>query len=86
MNETPIYLKSKSKNTIAPIGAKTVYIRTHRGEKTRIVVILCKGAEGTKLPPLLVFKGRKMEKKNHCLINMKIISKKYSLFAKTIFG
>ena len=69
MDETPIYLESISKNTIAPIGEKSVYIRTHGGEKTRITVILTIRADGRKLPPFLVFKGEKNGKKESILNN-----------------
>ena len=53
MEETPIYLELISNKTVAPKGAKTVYINTHGGEKIRITVILCISANGIKLPPLL---------------------------------
>jgi hypothetical protein len=59
MDETPIYLESISNKNVAPIGQKTINIRTNRGEKTRITVILLISASGEKLPPLLVFKGEK---------------------------
>ena len=69
MDETPIYFELISKNTIAPIRAKSVNIRTNGGEKTRIIVILTIGADGRKLPPFLIFKGEKNGKKESILNN-----------------
>ena len=76
MDETPIYLELISKNTIAPIRAKSVNIRTNGGEKTRIIVILTIGADGRKLPPFLIFKGEKNGKKESILNNCENCRKK----------
>ena len=47
------------KTTIAKIGEKNINIRTFGSERSRISVILCISAAGWKLPPLLIFRGKK---------------------------
>ena len=87
MDETPIYLESISKKTVALIGQKSINIRSNGGEKTRITVILLISASGEKLPPLLIFKGEKDGRKEKALNNNEYCrKKKYLLFAKKILG
>ena len=43
--------------TIAKIGSKTVNIKTYGQDKVRVTAILWIVAEGTKLLPMLIFKG-----------------------------
>ena len=57
MDETPLFLNMARTRTIAKIGSKTVNIKTHGQEKVRVTVILWIVADGTKLPPVVVFKG-----------------------------
>ena len=54
MDESPIYLKSIIKKTVAPIaiGAKSINIRTYSGEKTEIIMILLISPDWEKFPPL----------------------------------
>ena len=63
MDETPIWFEMISKNTISKLGEKSVMVRTFGSERTRISVILCTSANGEKIPPLLVFKGKKRREK-----------------------
>ena len=42
--------------TVDVKGSKTIMIRTSGSEKTRYTVVLACCADGTKLPPLLIFK------------------------------
>lgn len=44
--------------TIAKKGGKSVIIKTKDQEKCRLSVILCKTADGGKLPPYLIFKAK----------------------------
>ena len=67
MDETPIYFESVMKKIIAPIGERSVSIKTHCGEHVRITLMLTICANGTKLPPLIVFKGTKDAKKEEKL-------------------
>ena len=59
MDETPIMFEMVGKTTIAKIGDRNINIRTYGSERSRISVILCISASGNKLPPLLIFKGKK---------------------------
>ena len=67
MDETSIYFESGMKKTIAPIGKRSLSIKTHGGEHVRITLMLTICSNGTKLPPLIVFKGTKDAKKEEKL-------------------
>ena len=57
MDETPCYLDMSFGNTIDFIGNKNIEIISSGREKYRISVILSIAGDGTKLPPLIIFKG-----------------------------
>ena len=44
--------------TIAKRGKKTIIIKTQNQQKCRIFVLLCIAADGSKLPPLIIFKRK----------------------------
>ena len=58
VDESPIYLEMPPKKTIEIKGSKNVDIYTFGKEKQRITCVLSIAANGTKLPPLLIFKGK----------------------------
>ena len=58
MDETPIWMDMPGNYTIEPRGTKTVSLVTTGHEKTRFTVKLAAMADGTKLKPLVLFKGR----------------------------
>ena len=58
MDESAIYYENIYPTTIAKIGEKNVNIRTFGKDKMRISVVLTILADGSKLPPLLIFKGK----------------------------
>ena len=58
LDETAITLNMPPKNTIQNKGDKTVMIKTYGQEKERVSIILAVSALGSKLPPLLIFKGK----------------------------
>ena len=60
MDETPLVLEMIANTTIYIIGAKTVRIRIFESDRSRFIIILCIGSNGEKIPPLIVFKGKKM--------------------------
>ena len=76
MDETPIWFEMISKNTVTKLGEKTVTKRTFGSERTRISVILCISADGQKIPPLLVFKGKKGGRKEEELKKNKYVQLK----------
>ena len=54
-----------SKTTICEIETRNVNVRTFGSDRTRITLILSIGSYGTKLPTLIVFKGKKMRPKKN---------------------
>ena len=59
LDETAITLNMPLKNTIQNKGDKIVMIKTYGQDKERVSIILAVSAFGSKLPPLLIFKGKK---------------------------
>ena len=81
MDETPVFFEMYQNKTIAKIGAKKVNIKSFGCDKLRISIILTILANGDKLAPLIVFKGKpgktletRLSKHIHC-INEKIFVK-----------
>jgi len=62
MDEVPLMLDVPSNKTLDVKGAKTIMIKTSGNEKTRYTVVLACCADGTKLPPLLIFKRKTLPK------------------------
>lgn len=62
MDETPMFFDMLSNRTVDRIGAKTVYVRTTGHEKTHFTAVLCCLANGTKLPPMIIFKRKSIPK------------------------
>lgn len=62
MDETPVWFDMPYNKTLAKTGSKTVAIRTCGGEKKRVSVVLCVSADGQKLKPLVIFRGKRMDK------------------------
>ena len=56
MDETPLSFDLPSNFTVDETGARTISIRTCGYEKSNFTVVLCCMADGTKLPPLIIFK------------------------------
>ena len=61
MDETPIWADVVSDTTVDVTGKKTVTVKTTGHEKSRASVCLAAKADGTKLPPFIVFKSAKRE-------------------------
>ena len=61
MDETPIWLDMAADSTVDFVG-NTVPIKTTGHEKSRVTVILAAKANGSKLPPFIVFKGKRVDK------------------------
>ena len=58
MDESPIFFNMVPNKTIAKKGKKTIIIKTQNQQKCRISILLGIGADGSKLMPLLIFKGK----------------------------
>ncbi|CAG8706548.1 21812_t:CDS:2 [Gigaspora rosea] len=58
MDETPVWFDMAGGLTMNPKGAKTVHIRTTGNDKNRFTVVLTCLANGKKLPPVIIFKGK----------------------------
>jgi hypothetical protein len=58
MDQTAVYFEMKSSTTVHPTGARTVSIRDSASNSKRATVVLAVAADGTKLPPFVVFKGK----------------------------
>ena len=75
MDETPVWSDMVSETTVDVRGANTVTMATTGYEKSRVSVCLSAKTDGTKLPPMILFKGAKRESdalnkelKNRCVI------------------
>jgi len=64
MDETPLTIDLPGNLTIDECGTRTVNIRTTGHEKSHFTVVLACMADGTKLPPLIIFKLKKVPRVN----------------------
>jgi len=62
MDEVPLMFDVPSNNTVDAKCAKTIMIKTSDYEKTRYTLVLACCADGTKLQPLLILKGKTLPK------------------------
>ena len=62
MDEVPMCFDMPPDRTVNSKGEKTVQIKTTGHEKSHFTVVLSCCADGTKLPPLLIFKRKTMPK------------------------
>ena len=62
MDEVPLTFDVTANKTVDIKGAKTIMIKTSGNEKTLYTVVLACCADGTKLPPLLIFKRKMLTK------------------------
>ncbi|CAB4413248.1 unnamed protein product [Rhizophagus irregularis] len=60
MDETPVWFDMAGNFTINQKGEKTVHIHGTGNENNRFTVVLTCAADGTKLPPICIFKGKQM--------------------------
>ena len=61
MDETPVWCDMILETTIDKTGKKSITLKTTGHEKARVSVCLAAKADGTKLKPMVVFKGEKRE-------------------------
>ncbi|GES90224.1 pogo transposable element with KRAB domain [Rhizophagus clarus] len=63
MDETLVWFDMAGNFTIDQKGEKTVQIRSTGNDKNRFTVVLtCAAGNGTKLPPICIFKGKRLSK------------------------
>ena len=58
MDETACWMNMPTDTTVAPVGARSIPIKTTGHTKDHYTVILTARADGTKLKPYVVFKGK----------------------------
>lgn len=58
MDETPAFFDMVPAKSITKTGAKECVVRTSGGEKKHVTVVLSATADGTMLPPMIIFKGK----------------------------
>ena len=58
MDQTAVYYEMKSSTTVDVVGKNTISCRDSGSNSKRVTVVLSVAADGTKLPPFVVFKGR----------------------------
>jgi hypothetical protein len=58
MDQTAVYFEMKSSTTVHEKGARTVSVRESGSNSKRATICLAVAADGTKLPPFVVFKGK----------------------------
>jgi hypothetical protein len=58
MDETPIYFDELPGTTIAAKGSKQVNCRRTHSQPLRVSVVLTVAADGSKLPPMLIFRAK----------------------------
>lgn len=61
MYETPVWCDMVSESAVDSTGKKTIILKSAGHEKSRVSVWLAAKADGTKLKPMVVFKGGKRE-------------------------
>lgn len=59
MDETPMYFDMAFNTTIEKKGTKSVSIHTTGAEKRHLTVVLAVSADGSMLPPFMIFKGKR---------------------------
>jgi len=62
MDQVPLAFDVLSNKTVDVKGAKKIMIKIHGHEKMRYTVVLGCCADGTKLPPLLIFQRKMLPK------------------------
>ena len=58
MDETPMWFDIVPQRSIAKKGSKSVVIRTSGSDKRHLTVVLAVTADGSILPPMIIFKGK----------------------------
>ena len=62
MDETGLWLDMPGRRTLNERGARTVAIKTMGHEKDRFMVVLAARADGSKMHPMVIFRGKRKDK------------------------
>ena len=62
MDETPVFFDLPANRTVDCVGAKTVAVRTTGHERSHFTTVLGCLADGSKIPPMVIFKRKTMPK------------------------
>ncbi len=62
VDETPMNFDMPLSHTVDTVGNKCILIKTTGKEKNHFTVVLACMADGTKLPPMIIFKSKTMPK------------------------
>ncbi|GBB89805.1 hypothetical protein RclHR1_16600001 [Rhizophagus clarus] len=73
MDKTHVWFDMAGNFTIDQTGERTIHICGTRNEKNRFTVVLTCAADGTKFPPICIFKGKKLPHNERDLIPSGII-------------
>ena len=57
-DETPAFFDMMPAKSICKTGSRECIVRTSGSEKKHVTVALSAAADGTNLPPMLIFKGK----------------------------
>ena len=63
MDETPVFFDMVGNKTVNEAGEKTIWVKTTGPQKQWFTVVLACLADGTKLPPMVIFKRKTLPKK-----------------------
>ena len=70
-----LFIENLYNTTISKIGEKSVTVRNFGKEKMRISAVLCVLVDGSKLPPLIIFRGKTNGPKEDELKKNKYVTK-----------
>jgi len=62
MDETTVTFDMPENRTVAPVGDKTVLVKTSGHEKTHFTVVLACMADGSRLKPMIILKRKTLPK------------------------
>lgn len=62
MDETGLWLDMPGRTTLNEQGARTVAIKSTGHEKDRFTVVLAARADGSKMHPMVIFRGKRKDK------------------------
>lgn len=62
VDETGLWVDMPGNSTLEEVGSRTVAIKTTGHEKARFTVVLGARADGSRMHPLVIFKGKRKEK------------------------